>query len=88
MKRIVLLVFTISIIYLTPSCTDATKSQIGGLNSEHLIEMYSGGKKVKEWVSTGKVKSSSSSDGYYFRDKECKCNVEVSGDIVITRIKE
>lgn len=80
-----LLVLTISIFTFT-SCTDAEKSQWGGLGDKHRVEMYSGGNPVKTWTSTGKVQSSSSSDGYFFRDQECDCNVEVSGDVVITRI--
>jgi hypothetical protein len=84
MKKILSL---LSIIITLTSCTDAEKSQWGGLGDKHTVEMYSGGKLVKTWVSTGKVQSSSSSDGYYFRDQECDCNVEVSGDVVITRIK-
>ena len=68
------------------SCTDAQKSQWGGLGDKHTIELYSGGELVRTWTSTGKVESSGESDGYYFRDEECQCNVEVSGDIVITRI--
>ena len=69
------------------SCTDATVSQFGGLGDKHTVELYSGGKLVRTWVSTGKVVSSEHSDGYYFRDQQCDCNVEVSGDLVITRIK-
>lgn len=69
------------------SCTDATVSQFGGLGDKHTVELYSGGKLVRSWVSTGKVVSSEHSDGYYFRDRQCDCNVEVSGDLVITRIK-
>ena len=69
------------------SCTDATISQLGGLGDKHTVELYSGGKLVRSWVSTGKVVSSEHSDGYYFRDQQCDCNVEVSGDLVITRIK-
>jgi len=69
------------------SCTDATVSQFGGLGDKHTVELYSGGKLVRSWVSTGKVISTERSDGYYFRDQQCDCNVEVSGDLVITRIK-
>lgn len=73
---------------LLASCTDATTSQWGGYGDEHLVELYSGGERVRIWTSTGKVQSSGESDGYYFRDKECGCNVEISGDVVITRITE
>ena len=83
MKNLLIL---IGITVTLNSCTDATMSQLGGLGDKHTIELYSGGKLVKTWISTGKVISSKRSDGYYFRDTECDCNVEVSGDLVITRI--
>lgn len=82
------LLFILVIGIALTSCTDAEKSQWGGLGDEHTIELYSGGELVRTWTSTGKVESSGESDGYYFRDKECQCNVEVSGDIVITRITD
>lgn len=84
MKRTILTIMTVLLI--STACTDATKSQYGGLGSKHLVEMYSGGELIRTWTSTGKVMSSSESDGYYFRDKKCNCNVEVSGDVVITRL--
>jgi hypothetical protein len=69
------------------SCTDAEISQFGALSEPHTVEMYSGGTLVRQWTSTGKVLPAIQSDGYYFRDSECQCNVEVSGDVVITRLK-
>lgn len=85
MKRSVL---AIAIALSLSSCTDAYKSQWGGLGDKHTIEMYSGGVLVRTWISTGKVESSEHSDGFYFRDIDCDCNVEVSGDVVITRITD
>lgn len=84
MKKII---FLFSVLAITAtSCTDATVSQVGGIGNRHTIELYSGGQLVRVWESTGKVQSSRHSDGYYFRDSKCKCNVEVSGDLVITRL--
>ena len=68
------------------SCTDAKQAKLGSLGKKHKIEMYSGGQKVKEWISTGKVCSESSSDGYYFFDSKTGKLIEVSGDVVITRL--
>lgn len=86
MKRIIIIVAIALGTLSLGSCTDAYKSSWGGLNNEHKVELYSGGKIVKTWTSTGKVNATEHSDGYYFRDKKCQCNVEISGDIVITRI--
>ncbi len=72
----------------TASCTDATRAKIGGYGDEHQVELYSGGKKVREWTASGKVESEETSDGYFFNDKETGLLVEVSGDVVITRIAD
>lgn len=67
-------------------CTDAKKAKMGGYGSEHRVEMYSGGELVRTWTATGKVLSEEHSDGYYFNDKETGALIEVSGDVVITRL--
>ena len=69
---------------LMSSCTDAARSKIGGYGDEFTVQMYSGGILVREWTSSGKVKSEEGSDGYYFMDKLTNQLVEVAGDIVIT----
>ena len=86
MKSKILAAGLFAALLLSSGCTDAYSSKVGGLGSEHKVELYSGGVLVRSWISTGKVLSSEQSDGYFFRDKETKVNVEVSGTIVITRI--
>ena len=68
------------------SCTDAFRSKLGGYGDEFKVEMYSGGQKVREWTSSGKVLSEQGSDGYYFNDKDSGKLIEVSGDVVITKL--
>ena len=80
MKKTILFLITLSFI----SCTDATISSFKAYGDEHTVELYSGGKKVREWISTGKVISESSSDGYKFMDSKTNKLVRVSGDVVIT----
>lgn len=70
------------------ACTDASKAKIGGYSNRHKVEMYSGGKLVRTWVSSGKVQSEQDSDGYYFNEEETGLLVEVAGDVVITRLKD
>lgn len=48
MKRTILTIMTVLLI--STACTDATRSQYGGLGSKHLIEMYSGGELHNEYV--------------------------------------
>ncbi len=68
------------------SCTDAQKSKFGGLGDEFKIEMLNcDGTVAREWISTGKVQSEATSDGYYFMDKATGKLIEVTGTLVITK---
>ena len=87
MKTLITITLIICGLLLT-GCTDASRAKIGGYGDEHRVELYSGGEKVREWVSSGKVKSEDSSDGYYFNDKATGMLIEVCGDVVITRITD
>ncbi len=69
-------------------CTESQRAKIGGLGERHRVTLWSGGIAVRTWVSPGKVSSSESSDGYYFRDEDTGLLVEISGDVVIERIEE
>lgn len=82
MKRILIVAVT-----FLAGCTDAHWSQLGAYGSKHHVELWSGGKMVKEWTSTGKVLTEDSSDGYYFRDHDTGRLVRVTGDLVITAIE-
>lgn len=82
MKRALLLLSLAAL----AGCTDASVARLQALGCPHKVELYSGGQKVREWTSTGKVQSEEQSDGYYFCDKETNVLVRVSGDLVITPI--
>lgn len=64
-------------------CTDAAWESMGAYGDEHKVTLYSGGKAVREWTSTGKVLNEEASDGYYFKDKATGQLVRVTGDLVI-----
>ena len=88
MKKILAAALLVATITLT-SCTRSSRQKLAStvVNDGYKIEMYSGGKLVKQWISTGKVHSSKDSDGYYFEDEATGLLVEVSGDVVITELK-
>lgn len=67
-------------------CTDAGQAKLFSLGNKFKIVMYSGGKPVKEWTSTGKVLSEASGSGYYFMDSATGKLVRVNGDVAIERI--
>ena len=85
MKKVFLVVLVVLSLSMF-GCSDAERSKFGGLGNEFRITMYSGGIPVKTWVSTGKVYSEGSSDGYYFKDKATGKLIEISGDVVIEEI--
>lgn len=83
MKKLII----IAILFISlNSCTDAEQAKMTGYGKDYIIEMYSGGKLVKTWYSSGKVLSEKNSDGYYFEQKKTSKIIEVTGDIIITEL--
>ncbi len=69
------------------SCTDASVSRITSLGDAHTISMVNcDGSITHTFTSTGKVASSTHSDGYYFTDAATGSLTEVSGNVIITRV--
>jgi len=81
MKYILLL---LSALLLFTGCTDAARGKLSAYCGSASVKCYSGTKLIYDGKSTGKVKSSSSSDGYYFIDASDNKLKEVSGNCVIT----
>lgn len=67
-------------------CTSAERSKFGALGRPHSVELYSGGKMVRSWTSTGVVMNELDSDGFFFTDAKTDVLVRVSGDLVLTPI--
>lgn len=65
------------------ACTDAERSKYFSVGSEHTVSCYSGSKLIYKGVSSGKVLSEESSDGYYFKEKKTGKLMEVSGNCII-----
>ncbi len=64
-------------------CTDAVIGKLKAFGGSALVECYSADRLIYSGESTGKVKSSQYSDGYYFIDKADGKLKEVSGNCVI-----
>lgn len=79
MRKSVLLV-----LLLLTGCYSANRAKMLSSGRDHHIIQFSGGQKVGEWTSNGRVFSEEHSDGYYFEDKATGKVVEVSGDLQIT----
>ena len=64
-------------------CSDAEVSRNTSLGHEFNVTLYSGGRAVKAWHSTGKVETEEKSDGWFFRDKATGKLVRVSGNVTV-----
>ena len=85
MKKVFIFLFLAVFMGVT-SCTDAFRAKIGGYGNEFKIEMINcDGTVARTWISSGKVQSEKSSDGYYFNDKETGKLIEVTGRLIITK---
>lgn len=69
--------------FLLVGCTNAEIAGVKGFGEDFKITVYSGGKAVRTFVSSGKVLTEAESDGWYFMDAETKKLVRVSGTVVI-----
>ena len=76
--------FMISLVLLISGCTDAKRAKLSAYGGSAEIKCYSGTLLIYEGKSTGKVNSSTESDGYYFVDQKDDKLKEVSGNCVIT----
>jgi hypothetical protein len=84
MKKIIIIV--ILFIGLN-SCTDAEQAKIGAFGDTFKVELVNcDGTITHTWISTGKVSNSKNSDGYYFNDAKSGTLIEVSGNVIITKL--
>ena len=72
------------VLLLLAGCSHANRARMLSNGRDHQVIQFSGGRKVGEWVSNGRVYTEEHSGGYYFEDKATGKIVEVSGDIQIT----
>ena len=68
---------------LSVGCTDARRAKLFSFGDSRAIECYSGGKLIYKGVSTGKISSEESSDGYYFTERGSDKLIEVSGNCIL-----
>lgn len=64
-------------------CTKAERSQVMGYGKDYTVSVYSGGEKVREFTSSGKVLTEADSDGWFFTDKESGKLVRISGTVIV-----
>lgn len=72
---------------LLAGCTDAEWSKSTRFNAKYRVTVWSGGKSVATYVSTGAVESEEHTDGWFFRDSASQLLVRVSGTVTIEELK-
>lgn len=85
MKGIIFAVVIAFALIVLSGCSDAARSKLFNrlTGEEASVKCYSGDLLIYDGVSTGKISTEQSSDGYYFREKSSGDLVEVSGNCVI-----
>jgi hypothetical protein len=64
-------------------CSNANKAAMSAWGKKHRVTLYSGGKQIGQWTTSGKIENEHRSDGYYFRDNLSGKIVMVNGDVII-----
>lgn len=78
--------FAVCFILTLFSCSDAKMSKLSSSGDQYLVQSINcDGTVAKEWISTGKVQTSSHGQGYYFVDSETDKLTEVTGRLIITQ---
>jgi hypothetical protein len=86
MKKLLIAYALIFILLCGYGCTDAEKANYwSSLGSEHHVMVFSGGVKVGDYHSTGKVVTEQNSDGYLFTDKKTGKLIRVAGTVIIVQ---
>lgn len=75
------------LVWMSAGCTDAGRSKLLGYGSQFEVTLYAcDGSVIKQWTSSGKVKSEETSDGYYFMDEDSGRLIEVTGTLIIEKL--
>ncbi len=65
-------------------CSNANRAAFSAWGKKHKVELYSGGKLIGQWTTSGKIENESQSNGYYFQDDKTGNIVMINGDCIIT----
>ena len=82
MKNFIIVLIVVCIMCMF-SCTDASRKNYTTLGKPGIVKLYSGGKLVGEWKSTGKIITLDGSDGWQFVDSATNKLIRVTGAVVI-----
>lgn len=82
MKHILFVLAIVSVLMLS-ACTDSDISSLESLGHTAQVTCYSGGKVFYDGHSTGKVQTTSQSDGWEFREAKSNQFIRVSGECVV-----
>ena len=86
MKRLILASAILLALLPMVACADAERAHAMAWGGKQHVQLFSGGQKVGDWISSGQVFNEKASDGYYFMDQATGRLVRVSGTVVIERM--
>jgi hypothetical protein len=76
------IVIAIALLAIT-ACTDTTAARWQALGAPGHVMCFSGGQKIFDDHSTGKIHNAEASDGYQFKSRTTGRLIEVSGDCIV-----
>ena len=71
------------LVLVSSGCSDAERAAFSALGKKHRVTLYSGGKQIGQWTTSGKIENEQHSNGYYFNDDATQKLIMVDGDIII-----
>lgn len=82
MKHILFLLMMATAL-ICSSCSNASRSAITAWGLKHKVELYSGGKLIGTWFTTGRIETEAG-NGHYFQDDKTGNIVQITDDIIVT----
>ena len=84
MIRLEMILLVSGLMLFASGCSNSDTESLTAYGKEHRVELYSGGSKVREWHSTGKVLSEENGNGFYFKDVDSGQLIHVMGNVIVT----
>ena len=83
MKKHLTLMLAIIGVAALAACSDAELAKLWANGKKHRVSLYSGGKLIGQWETSGKIENEDRSNGYYFNDDKTGKLVMINGDVII-----
>lgn len=82
MKTIILILLSTTLL-INSGCSNSKIAAASAWGKRHRVTLFSGGKEVGQWITSGKIENEHQSNGYYFQDDKTKKVILINGDVII-----